>query len=67
MTAARTSTAHIACFLYDERVSFVIIFIDDKTAMTVGNSNTIPNVRTREVKREIYEVNEKVLGMSGLT
>ena len=39
----------------------------DRITTRVGNSKTIPKVRIVEVKREIYELNEKVFGTSGLT
>ena len=67
MTAARMSTAQIAYLLNDFSISLVITPSDDITATTVGNSNTIPKVSTREVNSDIYEVRENVFGISGLT
>jgi hypothetical protein len=65
--AANISTTQIACLLKDFRT-----FLDntpnaDRTATTVGNSKTIPNVSTIDVNIAIYEVNENVFSTSGLT
>ena len=67
ITAARISTTHTACFLKDASISLVRIPIADNAATTVGNSNTIPKVSTKDVNSEMYDVSENVLGMSGLT
>ena len=67
ITAANINTAHMACRLNDFKVPLDSMPNDDKTTATVGNSNTMPNISTIDVNIEIYEVNEKVLGMSGLT
>ena len=53
ITAARISTAHIACLLNDLRVSFLMMPSDERAATTVGNSNTIPNVSNIEVKSDM--------------
>ena len=67
ITAANISTAHIACLLKDFNVSFESTPSMDKATATVGNSNTMPKISTIEVNIEMYEVSEKVFGMSGLT
>ena len=53
ITAARISTAHIACLLNDFNVSFESTPSAYKATATVGNSNTIPKVSTIEVKSDI--------------
>ena len=65
--AARISTAHIACLLKDFNVSLEMTPIAESAMTTVGNSNTIPNISTIDVNIEIYDVNEKVFAISGLT
>lgn len=65
--AAIINTAHMACLLKDFRTSRVSRPNEDKANATVGNSNTMPKVITIDVNIEIYELNEKVFGMSGLT
>ena len=67
ITAARISTAHIACLLKDFRVSLESTPKADKATATVGNSNTIPNISTIDVNIEMYDVSENVFGISGLT
>ena len=67
ITAARISTAHIACLLNAFNVSFESTPMDDKAAATVGNSNTIPKISTIDVNIDMYDVSEKVFGISGLT
>ena len=67
ITAATISTAHIACLLNDFRRSLVSRPSEDRAKAIVGNSNTIPKIMTIDVNIEIYEVNEKVFGLSGLT
>ena len=67
ITAARISTAHIACLLNDFKVSFESTPRADKATATVGNSNTIPNISTIDVNIEMYDVSENVFGISGLT
>ena len=67
ITAAIISTAHMACLLKDFRVSLVNRPKEDKARATVGNSNTMPKIRTIDVNMEMYELNEKVFGTSGLT
>jgi len=39
----------------------------ERATTTVGNSKTIPKVSTIEVSKDMYELNENVFGMSGLT
>ena len=67
ITAASTTTAHIAWRLNFFIKDFVTIPIEDKAMTTVGNSNTIPNVMTVDNRSDIYDVSENVLGTSGLT
>lgn len=66
MIAANTRITHTACFLNDLIVALVIIPIADNVNASIGNSNTIPNVRTIAVNIEIYDDKEKVFGISGL-
>ena len=67
MTAASIRTAHIACLLKVFNVSLVIMPKEDNTTETVGNSNTMPKIKTIDVNMEMYDVNENVFGTSGLT
>ena len=62
ISAASTTTAHIACLLYCFMDSRVKTPRADRMATTVGNSNTIPNVSTVEVNNDIYELSENVFG-----
>ena len=67
MTAANISTAHIACRLNVLRVSLCRIPIADSASAIVGNSNTRPKIRTIDVNIDMYELNENVFAISGLT
>ena len=67
MTADSTNVMQNAYFLSLLRFSFVTIPMADKAAITVGNSNTIPNVSIIDMNNDIYEEREKVFGTSGLT
>ena len=67
ITAARISTAHIACLLNDFNVSFESTPRADNATATVGNSNTIPKTNTMDVRREMYEFNVKAFCISSLT
>ena len=67
ITAASIATARTACFLKPARVPFFNTPNVDRATTTVGNSKTIPKVRTIELNKAMYELSENVFGISGLT